>query len=197
MTTPIHSRTNSTNPLLANNAASARTAATAANAKERAASWRSAMAGTGTAGTTMAPKSAARGSAVATSAPTSTKAATSTSSAVSTATSTSTAKSAKEAAATDTTSPSVPKTEFELHQEYLANMRQLMATQGAGYIYTGPNTMANGGNAAAYLPSAMLAAGITPGQAVLDNYALVTGLDKSTASATPPTLDTSTGRYLA
>lgn len=64
---------------------------------------------------------------------------------------------------------------YQQTQQDLGAIRDLMATQGAGYMVTGNASASNGGNTAAWLPGMMHQAGITPTQGILDSYQQITG----------------------
>lgn len=64
---------------------------------------------------------------------------------------------------------------YDQTQQDLGAIRQLMATQGAGYMVTGNASGPNGGNAAAWLPGMMHQAGITPTQGILNSHQQITG----------------------
>lgn len=79
-------------------------------------------------------------------------------------------------------------------QQDLQAIRALMATQGAGYMVTGPSSTYGGADTAAYLPGMMYEQGITPSQGILNRYRELTGQDYNQGdviSGFSPT----TGRY--
>ena len=61
------------------------------------------------------------------------------------------------------------------NQQDLSAIRQLMGTQGAGYLVTGNASLSNGGDSTAYLPQMMQKAGVNPTQGILNSYQGVTG----------------------
>jgi hypothetical protein len=83
--------------------------------------------------------------------------------------------------------------QYNQTQQDLQAIRDLMATQGAGYMVTGNASLSNGGDTTAYLPGLMQQAGITPTAGILSGYQNVTGQAYQPGSQTQ--YNPATGRY--
>lgn len=83
-------------------------------------------------------------------------------------------------------------------QEYLAAMRQLMATQGAGYAFTGGNSLSGGGDLGALFPSELQKHGIKVPTLAVTEYEHATGLKWHDGDPAPDliTLEDGTRRYV-